>query len=200
MADDYITSAALKATLTLTGETYADADVAAAITAASRAIDESCNRRFWDDADANQVRHYTPTSNSLVLIDDVVTVTSVKTDTAGDYSYATTLVADTDFLLEPFNAVDDSRPYTALRANPRTGYVFYRYPKWVQVTGKFGWSAVPAAISQATTIHAARLLKRSREAPFGVTSLGGLDGVGVRVVRFDPDVEALINPYRRLTV
>jgi hypothetical protein len=66
-------------------------------------------------------------------------------------------------------------------------------PSSVAVTGQFGWPAVPAQVIEATTILATRLLRRAREAPFGVVGLG-IDGAAVRISRFDPDVGFLLDP------
>jgi hypothetical protein len=199
MSNEYVSATVLKATLSLTGETYADADLTVACAAASRAIDRASNRRFYADADATQVRYYTPHSPWLVAIDDAIAVTSVKVDTSADGTWATTLTNNTDFTLEPVNAAADGLPWTRICVVQRSGLILYPDPRYVKVTGKFGWAAVPDEIVQATTLLAARLVKRAREAPLGVTGLG-LDGVAVRVPRLDPDVEAMISPYQRLGV
>ena len=192
---DYITSAELKATLSLTGQTYADADVASAITAASRAIDNICNRRFYADADALQVRYYTPTSTSAVKVDDVVTFTSLSTDPAGDNTFPDSWTLHTDFELEPLNAAADGWPYTKLVVRSNGAYTFpFGYERSVMLTGKFGWATVPDSIVQATTIIASKLLKRSREAPFGILAIG-MNGEAVRLSRVDPDVNMLVGPY-----
>ncbi len=70
------------------------------------------------------------------------------------------------------------------------------YERSIKVTGQFGWPAVPAPISEATTLLASRLFKRAREAPLGVFGLG-VDGTTVRISRTDPDVAAMIAPYNR---
>jgi hypothetical protein len=112
---DYLTSTALKATLSLTGETYADDDIGLAITAASRAIDNACKRRFYADADANQVRYYTPTGRHLISIHDLITLTELASG-FGDDSFGTTWTENTDFILEPLNADSDAKPWTSIRA------------------------------------------------------------------------------------
>ena len=191
MANEYVTSAALKATLTLTGETFADADVAVAVESASRGIDELCERRFWLDADALQVRYYDAISRDLVRIDDLVTLTSLVTDPGGDGTFEETWTVNTDYILTPMNAAADGRPYETITRHPSGDYLFpVLYPRAIKVTGKFGWSAIPPAIVEATTILAARLLKRSREAPFGITGMG-LDGGAVHIARTDPDIKFL---------
>jgi hypothetical protein len=66
----------------------------------------------------------------------------------------------------------------------------------VKVTGVWGWPAVPAAISQATILQAARHFKRY-DSPLGVAGFGDF-GV-VRVSRFlDADVQMLVEPYKKM--
>lgn len=203
MANEYVTSAALKATLSITGETYADADIAIALESASRAVDGICGRRFYADADATQVRVYSPSSRDLLRIDDLITLTSLKTDPGGDGTYEQTWTLNTDMVLEPLNPelidATNRQPWTLIRRHPRGSYYFPAdYPRSVQVTGKFGWPAVPAPVQTATSILASILLKRMREAPFGVVALG-VD-TAARIASTDRQVLALLTPYRRFRV
>ena len=194
----YIEIEQFKATAELGGTSYPDLDIQAAILAASRAIDAACNRRFWVDANANQARVYTPWQDHprRLIIDDLVTLTSVLVDRTGDGVYEETWTNNTDFVLDPPNAAADNWPYTSilLRSNNNKTMPFNEHS--VQVTGKFGWPAVPAEIVDATTMYASRLVKRKREAPFGIVSTG-LDTPGVRIGKQDPDVFALIQPYMK---
>lgn len=197
MANEYVTAAAVKQSRQLTGQTYADADVDLAVETASRAIDELCKRRFWADANANQVRYYRPTSKELLRTDDLVTLTTLQTDPGGDGTYEETWTVNTDFTLEPDNADTNGRPWELIRVHPRGSYRFTpEYPRSVKVTGKFGWAAVPPAIKTATTILAGRLVLRMREAPFAIVGIGA-DGFAVRLAREDPDVMGLIAPFIR---
>lgn len=194
MTVSYVTSDELKATLSIT-ETFADDDIDRAVFAASRAIDNIARRRFYPDNDAAQVRYYTPHSARIVKTDDLVTITSVQTG-PGDGTFPWTLAVDTQYVAEPLNAAADGWPWTRLCA---THYCqFPRARKSVRVTGKFGWATTPAAVEQATSILASKLLKRAREAPLGVFTVGGFDTVGVaRIARGDPDVMMLIGAYER---
>lgn len=193
----YIELEEFKETSMLAGTVFADGDVRDALMAASRAIDNATGRRFYADADANQIRYYNPLTDSFVRIDDLVTLTTLKTDPGGDGTYEETW-ASTDYALSPLNASANGIPYGYIERQPGGDYYFTpgTYPNTVQVTGKFGWASVPDAIKLATGIYASRLLKRVREAPFGVAGIG-LDGTPVRVSAIDPDIEALIAPYRR---
>lgn len=195
-----MTSTELKATLELTGETFADDDIDLALTAASRGIDNTCNRRFYADSDATQVRYYTPQGSDLLRVDDIVTLTTLKTDPGGDGTFEETWTENTDFVLEPLNASADSEPWTTVCLHPNGSYYFpVGYPRSVQITAKFGWSSTPEEIKQATTVLATRLLRRSREAPFGVAGFG-IDGAAMRIAKSDPDVNWLISDYIRARI
>ena len=176
--------------------TYADPTFQRALRAASRAIENTCERRFWRDSDANQVRYYTAASTGLVLVDDVETVTSVQVDRDGDGTFEETLTANTQFVAEPLNATADGRPFTRLEAHPAGGVAFPTLPRSVKVTGRFGWPEVPAEIIQATSILAHILSRRERDAPFGIQT-GGIDGAAVRIARTDPQVGMLTAPFVR---
>jgi hypothetical protein len=58
---------------------------------------------------------------------------------------------------------------------------------------------VPQDIQTATAIVASKLVKRTREAPFGIITVGHDVGVAMRIVRFDPDVHPIIASYSRNT-
>lgn len=162
-----------------------------AITAASRAIDDYCKRRFDK---ATETRYYSPDYANVLWLDDLVSITTLKTN-PGEANEAT--IASTEWVLEPLNAPTRNEPYSNLRV--KNSYWLPSGRRSVEIVGEFGWPAVPAPIKQAALIHASRLLKRSREAPFGVIA-GDFEGGGMRVPRLDPDVAALLGPYQKLLV
>lgn len=181
------------------GNKLAQALIERAINATSRAIDDYTGRRFWQDP-APVARRYRPRDPDLVWIDDVSTVAGlvVKTDTAGDGTFATTW-ASTDYQLEPLNADTDGRPWTQLaavgtRSFPTTCGA--RRRPGLQVTAQFGWPAVPDGVFQAAVLKAVSLWKR-KDAPWGVAGFGDL-GI-VRVTRRDTDVLELLQPFIRTT-
>lgn len=196
----YVKLEEFKSSASLVGTSYADADVSAALSAASRGVDGACSRRFWADADANQIRYYTPDTWRNVWIDDLITHTSTALDRDGDGVFETTWVLGTDFVLSPANAVADGKPYELIHARSRaSAYLPRGIENSVKVTAKFGWSAIPDEVRQATTIIAARLVKRAREAPFGVFTPGGEAVFATRLARTDPDVANLLVDLRRTT-
>jgi hypothetical protein len=171
-----------------------------AINATSRAIDKHCGRRFWIDTNV-ATRVYRPDYSDLVWVDDIATTAGliVKTDSAGDGTYATTW-ASTDYELQPLNADADGQAYCWTRIGAVDRYLFPTSGKVapLQVTAKFGWSAIPDEVEQACIIRAAAIFKR-RESISGVA---GFDGFGaVRISRQrDPDVAALLDSFIRIRV
>ena len=202
ITNGYTTLAVLKSAMRIpSADTVDDAMLETAIEAASRQIDGYCERVFYSTAGATRV--YKPTDSFVTEIDDLVSLTTLKTSSVGtgfDITWAST-----DYQLEPLNGVSGGlvTPATQIRAIGN-----YLYPLFntnsvnageatVQVTGTFGWSAVPTAIKQATILLAQRQFKRY-DSPLGVAGFGEI-GV-VRVSRIDPDVAAIIAPFRRMRV
>ena len=195
----YVELEEYKSSAELTGTSHSDPDIRLALLAASRGLDLALGRRFYPDADANQVRYYTPERTDWVPIDDLITLTALASDPNGDATFSQSWVQNTDFVLEPLNAAADGWPWTSVRLHPRsTSLYFPSYPRSLRVTGKFGWATCPAAIKNATAIIAERLVKRTRESPFGIAQLG-LDGAVMRATSIarDPDIALLIGPYSR---
>ena len=197
ISNGYATLGELKASLRVQ-DALDDDLLSLAIEAASREIDGYCERVFYS---TSATRVYAPQNIYLVETDDIVSVTTVKTSTDG-LTYDTTLAA-TDYQLEPLNGIAGGlvSPFTQIRAvgdylwpaySPQT---IFHLEASVQVVGVFGWSAIPAAIRQATVILAMRIFKRL-DAPLGMITN---DMGSMRVGRFDPDVEALVMPFRKVS-
>lgn len=197
----YVELEVFKETAQLSGQTFADRDIQLALLSASRGIEAATGRRFWLDADATSARYYTPDSVRSLEIDDLVTLTSLLIDRGGDGTFEETWTNGTQFVLVPNNAASDYRPYEAVKVRSNYGYPAYLLPcveRSVKVTGRFGWPSVPPDIQSATTIIASRIVKRSREAPFGVVFSAGLDSTAaVRIAQGDPDVLPIIARYSR---
>jgi hypothetical protein len=171
-------------------DTADDDNLLRVIAAASDWITEYCGRTFEKDA-ADTTRLFYPTSTTTLDVPDLVTVTSIKTDSSGDRSYATAL-ATTDYELLPL----DGPPYDQVRIWPRSSKSF-EVGRLVQIVGKFGMdesSNPPPAVKQAALILSSRYYKRG-EAPFGVLQSTDL-GQFTRISKEDPDVISLLAPYR----
>jgi hypothetical protein len=188
----YITSDDVKATLILDGTTFADPDVDRAVDAANAVVDQLFGRTFAPDGSPTD-RYYNirRSSRQVIEIHDLTRTTAitVKYDSAQDGTFATTLVENTDYQLEPLNAEADGRPFEQIRS--RKG-LFYPGSRVLKVSGTFGWpgSAPPQIVAFAEVI-AVKMVARIREAPFGVVTAGADMGVAMRLAKMDPDFPML---------
>jgi hypothetical protein len=189
MANEYVELSALKAALKIT-DTERDDLLTMALAAASRGIERTTGRRFWQDQTAT-ARVISP-SGRVVRDDDgehlLIADIGADDDLVVEVGTAAAWTAVTDQVeLEPTDALAEGRPITKLL---RIGG---RWPAGrgmrVRVTAKWGWPAVPDTVVQATLIQASRLYRR-KDSPEGV--LGSAEWGTVRLGRVDPDVYALI--------
>ncbi len=192
----YCTLSDLKTSLAIE-DIQDDTALEAAILTASRMIDDYTGRFFYRDGTtaAPVTRYYTPDSWYITNLDDFVSLNQIALDDDFDQTY-TTILAASDYLIDPVNNARRGWPYTRITAIDR--YIFpYAYPQSVRVQAVWGWPSVPAEIAMATKLQASRLFIR-RQSPFGIA---GTPEIGtVRLTsRLDPDVEALIRPFRKMS-
>jgi len=198
ISNGYATLLDVKQALRITDD-LDDSLLALSIEAASRQIDGYCERVFYEQEAVTRV--YVPRDSFLVEIDDLVTLTTLKTSSGG-VTFDITWNAG-DYQLEPLNGRSGGldTPFTQIRAIGS-----YLFPVWepsnvnaqeatVEVTGTFGWATVPTAVKQATILLAMRQFKRY-DSPLGIAGFSDLGAVTVRSV--DPDVEKLISPFRKV--
>ena len=181
----YVTTPAFKQSVSIP-DSATDSDVVMALEAASRAVEEITQRRFWKDS-SPATRVFTAATRCHVRIDDIAQIDTVT-------SAGTTI---TDYVARPANAVADGKPYTSLKSS--TG-IFSTADDAIEVTGLFGWPDVPGQVPQMVTILASKMLKRTREAPFGIVTAGSLEGIAVQLARTDPDMRLLIEPLMRFSM
>jgi hypothetical protein len=194
---DYVDLDDLKNTISADGTTFLDADGERAITSASRAIDTATNRFFYADAEADQERFYTPDRALTLEIDDLIELTAVELDLNGDGTFETAWTETADFFLEPFNAEANSVPWERVKVRKACGKRLPLVERSVRVTGRFGWAEVPPEIVEATGILATKLIRRAREAPFGILAVALETGTAIRLARTDPDIATLIDAFTR---
>ncbi|WP_433117102.1 head-tail connector protein [Micromonospora sp. CA-246542] len=181
---DYVTVAEAKAYLRIEDDAD-DALVATWVTTASRAVDTFCHRQFGQ-VDTPQARTFggvwDRTERSYLFeIDDLMDITGlVAVDSAG-------VVVDLSAVLRPHNAPQRGKPYTRVVA----------YSPVLTITALWGWSAVPAAVKNATLIQTARFAAR-RDSPFGVAGSPSEGGETRLLAALDPDLKtSLGSKYRR---
>ena len=187
---DYVTLAELKNFMHIF-DTDDDASLALDITAASRAVDNHCNRQFGK-TDALEQRLYTAEVRDcrwVVDIDDLMTVTGLVV-TITDVG---TLTA---FVKEPINAAQEARPWTRFVVDTTSTVKPTGKPYEVAITATWGWTATPVPVKEATRLQASRFAAR-RNSPYGVA--GSPDqGSELRLLsRVDPDVGVSLRGFRR---
>jgi len=192
LVNAYATLADVKRNLSIT-DSVDDALLELCITSASRAIDNMTERTFFQ---TTATRVFIPDDSFFCPIDDLYTLTTLKTADDADQEYDITWGVK-DRQLEPLNGTINGTewPYTGIRAVGDYLFPTVGSEATVQVTGVFGWPSVPTAIEQATILQAARYFKRS-DSPMGVA---GFDAMGVvRLSNVDPDIYTLLEPYKKV--
>lgn len=193
---DYVSIDELKKTLNLSKESYADADLAIAIQAASRGLEKAYNDRPWTLRTGPETRYYTAYSPYDLMLGDCISITSIGLEYngwAGSGAYADALT-NANYRLYPVqNGLianqGNGEPFQWLRiTRGLSRLVLPNDLDAVKVTGQFGWEVIPAGVKAATTIIATRILRRARENPMGFAALG-VDGEAIRAAAFARDAE-----------
>lgn len=175
-----------------------DAVISVAITAASRAIDDHCNRQFGQVA-APEHRRYTAYWDParyvagwcgawVVPIDDLTDATGLAVTINGS--------AVTDYTLEPVNAVLDGKAWTELVISPASSVQPCGADNEVDGLALWGWDAFPTSVTQATNLQASRLGTR-RDSPYGVAGSPDQGNEMRLLARVDADVAVVLRGYRR---
>lgn len=190
-APDYVTASDLKAYLRIS-DTADDAQIALAVTAASRAVDRHTSRQFGLVA-APEARKYTARRDHtrrrwVFEIDDLMTQVGLTITTED----GTVNV----FALQPSNAALEAEPWTRVVVDPDSAVKPNAEEDAVTVTARFGWTTVPDTVKQATLLQASRFFTR-RNAPFGVAGSPD-EGSEMRLLaKVDADVGVALGRYIR---
>lgn len=193
ITNGYITLNLLKSALSINDE-IDDDFLELAINAASRQIDQVCERQFFS---TTETRLFAPRDSFICEIDDLTTLTTLETSSSADGVFDIQWEPK-DLQLEPLNSLAGGipTPFTQIRAVDEYLFPTDNQEATVKVTGTFGFTPVPDQVQQATVILAARLAER-RFSPLGVAGFGDLGAV--RVSRFlDGDVDNLISPFKKI--
>lgn len=143
----------------------------------SRWIDRKTGRRIYA---ATETRYYSPRDWRHLIIDDLVSITTLRTDENADGVFEVTW-ASTDYNLRPYNAALNNEPYTEIEVTPNGDYTFPTgYPRTVEIVGSFGYAATtPTAITEACVLASMRIYER-RNVLFGVAGnadLGTIEAI-----------------------
>jgi hypothetical protein len=185
-------------------DTFADTKLEWSLSAASRAIDGYCGRRFWLDTNPS-ARWFRPATMQLCEVDDIGAPDGVVVAVDGDDDgTAETTWQSVDYRMEPLNHTQgglEGWPWTRIRAT-WTGHVFpywtWRNPFSVSVTARWGWATIPDPVHQATLLVASDIYKR-KDTPFGIA--GGYSDLGALRIGGNVFTQAtvLLFPYQRGT-
>lgn len=190
----YVTVDEMKEILRIQGgQTYADLAIQIAVQSATDLINAYKKTRYYP---TSETRVFTPQSrlDGSLYISDLVTVTEVTVDTAGDLSYDETWEEGIDFVLDPPNAALDGQPSREIVLLPGARRCFPTTPHSVKVQGTFGWASTPSLVQQAAVFLANRFLTRTRSAPLAILVATANEAVATaRVGRVDPDVALVLD-------
>lgn len=145
----YASRTELKNALSIaSSDTTDDARLLTVLEASSRWIDQQCEREF---SVRSETRYFTARRADRLMIDDLLALTTLKTDDDSDLDYDDVWTAD-DYILRPRNRW----PKTELRAHPNGDYDFPAgLVDGVEVVGLWGYgdgeSATPYEDSSADT-------------------------------------------------
>lgn len=161
------------------------------IVQASRWIDKETMRKEGAyKVSTASARYYDGNGLPWIRVDEMAEApTAVAVNENADMATYTAWSAS-DYFLTPYNFP----PYTKLHIDSLNGTksIFYRYPKAVKVTAKFGYSTeVPALIKRACIIQVTRWLLRAQQGYQDVGAITELAQLNY-VSELDPDVKLII--------
>jgi Phage gp6-like head-tail connector protein len=191
----YATLAQVKAALRIT-DTVDDTLLEMARVSASDLIDGYTGRTFTTSGTVTRV--FAPADDYVLQTDDLAgTAVTITSSTGADGVFDVTWKT-TDYQLEPLNGVSNGQavPFTRIRAIQDYLWPTAGGEATVRVRGVYGFPSIPLVITQATVLQSSRIFTRL-QSPLGVAGFGEA-GV-IKVTRaLDPDVAALVEPYRRI--
>lgn len=197
----YLTLDELKSHMSISGDDGQDDErLELVITACCRSIDEWCGQPFYD-AGSVSARSLRARDPYALWVPTFSTTTGliVATDEGNNGTYNQTWTIATDYVVSPAGGVDftgTTSGFTRLDAVGSRSFPTYGRRPRVQVTARWGFAAVPAAVQEAATLKAARVAQRA-DSPSG--EMGGFNLPVVRVsLKEDPDVVALLSQWCRV--
>jgi hypothetical protein len=174
------------------------------INAVSRMIDRYCGRKFFL---STETRYYTPKYHSHIFIDDLMSLTTLKTDEDLDYIYEYTW-ASTDYALSPYNAqsATEKSPYNMIEIKYNGNYSFPLSNKSVEIAGSWGYciattgaadATVPYDVKEACYLQCVKQFAR-KKTPNVVLGTSAF-GLVQLPEALDPDVKFMLSPFMKRT-
>ena len=194
----YLSVAELKTYIGNITDSVDDAALERVIAAACRQVDTHCGRFFYQQT--STVQSYSPKDAWLLLVHDLLSITTLASDEDGDGVWEVAWSAS-DYVLTPRNAAYavPVRPYYAVAVAPAGNYVFIRGRDTVKLTGNYGWTAAPDPVVEASFLQSARLFGRKQN-PYGVAGSPAFGSLSMLKAEMDPDAVTLLAPYVQAVV
>lgn len=199
LGDAYATLEELKVYVSITETNQFDESLTNALDAASRDIENYCDRQF-NKATTATPRTYEVDRQYWAEVDEFWTTSGlvIEVDRTGDGVFEETWSAS-DYQVFPLNGIvrGQSWPYSELQAlNGK--YLPVCYPSYgrtdrLRVTAQWGWPGVPSPVKQACLMLAAKNFQ-VKDAPLGFAGSGDL---GYIRVGDDRGAQAKLRPYKR---
>jgi hypothetical protein len=166
----------------------------------SRAVDGFCRRGFYRKT---RTLYFTPDDPCCLDVPDLVSVTSLLTDSTNTGTYDRTW-ATTDYALTPVNAPSEepAQPYTRVFVSTLSGTNNYTFPVGTQngarLIGVYGWPEVPDPVREVTLLAGLNFLSQL-SAPSGVVTSEAL-GAFIVSPAFTKLANLMLIPFRRMGV
>ena len=167
MPSVYATIDQLKARLGV-ADTRDDELLEDTIESVSRMIDAECGTRFYV---AEETRFFTAGGFDAVLVDDLLDVSELATD-SGDGMFSTVWTA-ADYVLAPYNAQAEGRPYWKIERALGGQQTFTKFSRGVRVWGSWGYSSSVPKIVEAVCLREALFQFQANTTPYGMTAGDG---------------------------
>lgn len=191
---NYCTIDEIKSELEITGNDYDDF-LEAMCEQATDLIDEYCNRTF----NSTTATRYFDGADNKLLIDDIVSVTTLKLDVDCDGSFEISLTEDTDYNLMPLNTT----PKMWIEISSRTDRTYHNFNpgvrKGVQIIGVWGYAAtVPRLIRRAAIMQVGQWFKLRESGFTGVSGSPEFGGVTMVKKGLDPNIRLILSKFKRV--
>jgi len=200
---DYTTLADVKAQMPESGlvtSTDYDALISTLITPASRLIDRYLGApdNYFSPSTDNETRYYDGNNDYEITIDPFASVTSLGVSLSGGLASTDyTAYSSSDYILEPYNAALNNRPYNKICIDVvnSTADPFPRYKKAVKVVAAFGnYPTIPDLIAQAARVQTLHFFMRAKSAYQNQSA--GENVVATNVAGgLSEDVKTLLMPF-----
>lgn len=179
----------IKRDLDITGDENNDV-LQAMIAQVKTFIDNLCDRQF----DTTTETRYFDGAGSVLFIDDMVSITSLKLDEDGDGTYEVTM-SSSDYVLYPLNTTP--KMWIEISSNSNYSGFANGIKKGVEIAATWGYgTTVPADVQRAASIQVMRWFKRCESAFADVIGAPEM-GQFIMYKALDPDVQLILQPYRR---